>query len=306
MQNISHDCGYAQTEPALWVDRIFPADTTDKPPLVLVHGGGHTGSCYLQKLNGENGWAQKFAALGYPVHVIDWPGMGRSGRVDYTDLTGEFVCKTIGAFIETLSEPCVLLTHSMSGAYGWRLVQNFGRRIKVVVGVAPSPPGNIQDEPEILEEGDGYVVVRRGAFERRVDLEKPTPFNVDLVENKMIGDGDRFPREFTDAYKACLTGTPPRLAYERANIGGSQLKITNTAPFTEKPILVVTADHDCDHTQEIDGAVASWLREIGAVVQFCYLPDEGIVGNGHMMMLEKNSDEIAELIAQWLEKTLAD
>ena len=305
MQNISHSCGYAATDPALWVDYLVPTEETTKPPLVLLHGGGHTGSCYLQKPDGGEGWAQHFAALGYPVHVIDWPGMGRSGCVPYPDLTGDFVCKTIGAFIETLPQPCVLLTHSMSGAYGWRLVQNFGRRIKAVIGVAPSPPGNIQDEPEILEQSDRYVVVQRGAFQRRVDLEEPTPFSDDLIHNKLIGDGDKFPRDYTDAYSASLTGTPPRLSYERGNIAGSQLKVTNTAPFTNKPILVVTADHDRDHTRDIDGAVADWLREIGAVAEFCYLPDRGISGNGHMMMLEQNSDEIAELIAGWIDTAIA-
>jgi hypothetical protein len=30
----------------------------------------------------------------------------------------------------------------------------------------------------------------------------------------------------------------------------------------------------------------------------------GIRGNGHMMMLEKNNREIAQAMAQWLQKTL--
>ncbi|MBK19447.1 MAG: hypothetical protein CMM52_11495 [Rhodospirillaceae bacterium] len=306
MTEVSVTAGFAKTTPALWVDRIIPIEPTEKPPLVLVHGGGHTGSCYLRKPNGDDGWAQRFAALGFPVHVVDWPGMGRSGRVEYADLTGELVCDTLGAFIETLPEPCVLLTHSMSGAYGWRLVQNFGRRIRAVIGVAPSPPGNIQNEPEILDEGEGFVVIRRGAFDRRVDLNEPTPFNDYLVENKIIGNGDKFPRLFVEAYKTTLTGTPPRLAYERGNISGSQLKITNTAPFTNKPILVVTADHDLDHTREIDGAIVDWLSEIGADAAFCYLPDRGIAGNGHMMMLEENSNEIADLIADWIDTAITN
>ena len=31
------------------------------------------------------------------------------------------------------------------------------------------------------------------------------------------------------------------------------------------------------------------------------LPDAGIHGNGHMMMLEKNSDAIAKAMADWLD-----
>ncbi len=38
---------------------------------------------------------------------------------------------------------------------------------------------------------------------------------------------------------------------------------------------------------------------------FIRLEDIGIRGNGHMMMLEKNSDEIAGVIEGWLKKALA-
>lgn len=34
---------------------------------------------------------------------------------------------------------------------------------------------------------------------------------------------------------------------------------------------------------------------------FCFLADRGIVGNGHMLMLEQNSDAIADIIVDWLE-----
>jgi hypothetical protein len=32
----------------------------------------------------------------------------------------------------------------------------------------------------------------------------------------------------------------------------------------------------------------------------------GIHGNGHMMMLEKNSDQIAEVMEQWVRKSIAE
>ena len=39
-------------------------------------------------------------------------------------------------------------------------------------------------------------------------------------------------------------------------------------------------------------------------VEFIKLADIGIKGNGHMMMMEKNSDQIARVIADWLDKTV--
>jgi hypothetical protein len=39
-------------------------------------------------------------------------------------------------------------------------------------------------------------------------------------------------------------------------------------------------------------------------VTFVKLADVGIRGNGHMMMMEKNSDVIAQFIVDWLDKAL--
>jgi hypothetical protein len=35
--------------------------------------------------------------------------------------------------------------------------------------------------------------------------------------------------------------------------------------------------------------------------EFIYLGDRGITGNGHMMMLEDNSDALAEQVLSWIE-----
>jgi hypothetical protein len=36
------------------------------------------------------------------------------------------------------------------------------------------------------------------------------------------------------------------------------------------------------------------------------LPTLGIKGNSHMMMMDRNSDQIAEVVAKWLEQSRAD
>jgi len=67
----------------------------------------------------------------------------------------------------------------------------------------------------------------------------------------------------------------------------SGVRITDPAPFRNKPALVISAQHDRDHTPDNDGALAAWLGDLGADATYWYLPDRGITGNGHMMMLEK-------------------
>ena len=54
-----------------------------------------------------------------------------------------------------------------------------------------------------------------------------------------------------------------------------------------------------------DPGTVKFLRQAGVDAQFIALADHGIFGNGHMMMLERNSDEIAALIARWLGENVA-
>jgi hypothetical protein len=46
--------------------------------------------------------------------------------------------------------------------------------------------------------------------------------------------------------------------------------------------------------------VVTWLNANGAKADFWFLADRGIVGNGHMLMLEDNSDAIADIMLEWL------
>jgi hypothetical protein len=48
--------------------------------------------------------------------------------------------------------------------------------------------------------------------------------------------------------------------------------------------------------------VARFLNQAGVPADLIRLPDVGIFGNGHMMMLERNSDQIARYLAGWLQK----
>ena len=48
----------------------------------------------------------------------------------------------------------------------------------------------------------------------------------------------------------------------------------------------------------------AWLNANGAKADFCFLAARGIVGNGHMLMLETNSDAIARIILDWLEAVM--
>ncbi len=289
----------------VYTDRLLPDPVGDKLPVVMIHGGGHSGACYLLTADNRPGWACRFAGTGYPVWLPDWPGCGRSGDVPFAELTGERVCAVLGAVLaaaaaESPTGRVVMMTHSMSGALGWKLVERNRPLIEKVVAVAPGPPGNIQAAANVIEETDDEVVVESFGMTRRLSRDRVYAGGLEFVTHKLIGKSTRFPDGVLDMYAGQVAGVPPRLLMERQNIRGSQLKVEDMSAFDGLPVLVFTGELDTDHPKDIDGAVVDWLTAAGAQADFCWLPDHGVNGNGHMLMMEENSDELADMIIDWV------
>jgi hypothetical protein len=53
-----------------------------------------------------------------------------------------------------------------------------------------------------------------------------------------------------------------------------------------------------------DHCTSQFLTETGVPNDFVRLPERGIRGNGHMMMLEKNNLEIAALLEGWTRESI--
>lgn len=296
-----HRTGFVGSS-AVYYEEFAPLESRARATVVMIHGGAHSGSCFQRTACGEPGWAYRFAERGYRVIVPDWPGIARSGYVAPEALSGEAVVRGLGTLVESLDTPVTLLTHSMSGCYGWSLLERYRERIARVIGVAPSPPGNIQREPEIVRETDDEIEVQ--SRELRVRVPKRSPFIPDraFVEKKLVGESRFFPRQLLAEYTASLIPIPQRLLAERQNIRGTQLRIGDPRRLAGKPVFVITGTEDVDHRRSIDEPIVTWLNESGARAEFCYLGDVGIAGNGHMLMLEENSNQIADVILDWLEQ----
>ncbi len=294
--------GVTTAAPSVYYDLFEPVEPSPKPTMLCVHGGAHTGQCFGRTPDGRPGWAARFAEWGHTVYVPDWPGCGRSAYLPMEEMSGEVVCAGVAGLLETMGRPVVLMTHSMSGAYGWRLLERHGDRIAAVVAVAPGPPGNIQPEPVVLARGGDFIEVRGGALTWRLPLKTWMVPSEAFILDKLLGRSTRFPRHALAAYRNTLHAIAPRIICQRQNVDGSQLRVADARGYQGKPVLIVTGEFDTDHPREIDGAVAAWLREQGAVVDYWFLPDLGVGGNGHMLMCEENSDAIARRILGWIEQ----
>jgi len=211
------------------------------------------------------------------------------------------VVEGLGALVRSLGAPVVLLTHSMSGCYGWRLLELHGDIIDRLVGVTPGPPGNIQKAAPVYAETEHEIETEASGQRVRIDKSAPVVPTRDFVERKLIGASRYFPRERIAGYAASLRPIPPNILLERQNVHGRQVRVSDPAKLAGKCVLVITGTDDLDHAREVDGAIVTWLNANGARADFCFLADRGIVGNGHMLMLEENSDEIAAIILDWLD-----
>ena len=298
---LTHETGLTTAALPVYFETFAPMAATGKPVVVMVHGGAHSGACYQRTADGRPGWAYRFAERGYRVVVPDWPGTGRSGYIPLAQLDGATVVEGLGALIRSLGAPVILLTHSMSGCYGWRLLELHGDVVDIVVGVAPAPPGNIQKTAPVHAETETLIETEAFGGRVRVDKTAPVVASRDFVERKLVGESRYFPRDRLDDYAGSLRPIPPKLWLERQNVHGSQISVSDPRKLRGKRIFVITGTEDLDHSREVDGAIVAWLEEQGAKADFCFLADRGIVGNGHMLMLEGNSDEIAGIILDWLE-----
>jgi len=322
----------------MYVQYQVPAQQTQLYPVVMIHGGGQTGVNFLGTPDGRRGWADYFVANGYVVYVVDQPGRGRSGffgaaygesairgpasvserftaperaklwpqaglhtqwpaandggvpgdavfdqffatQVEsMNDVgAGEQMMREAGTALLDRIGPAILLTHSQSGPFGWTIADSRPKLVKAILSVEPNgapvyeikftgPPDYFEDEKLTRPWGITRNALTFAPAAARAEDMKFTR------QEKPDGDG----------LVCCWLQTEP--ARQLPNLKGI-------------PILIVTAE--ASYHAPYDHCTSLFLKQAGVEHTFVRLADVGIRGNGHMVMLEKNSLEIAAYLDQW-------
>ena len=73
-------------------------------------------------------------------------------------------------------------------------------------------------------------------------------------------------------------------------------KLTSLAGI---PILILVAE--ASYHASYDHCTSAFLTQAGVPHYYVALADVGLEGNGHMVMLEENNHEAADVMLQWLE-----
>ena len=315
----------------MYVRYQVPASRRHALPLAMVHGGGGQGLDYLGTPDGRPGWASFFLRQGYAVYVVDRTAHGRSPS--HPDLQGKqgmppsyeamlrrFVAPEAdpGAYpqarlhtqwpggaeigdgvldqfmagqgppIDDLARvhadmrrcaaalldrigPAVLVTHSAGGPFGWLAADERPSLVRAIVAVEPQGPA--------FTEGPGGVL-SWGLTASPMAFDPPAGRPEELARAVRAA-----PRP---ELRECLVQAEP--ARQLPNLRGV-------------PVAVVTAE--ASWKAQLDHGTVDFLRQAGVSVEHLRLEEHGLHGNGHMMMLERNSDEVAGLLAGWIERATA-
>jgi hypothetical protein len=265
----------------MYVQYFIPANQRGSLPLLMWHGGGLTGVTYETTPDGREGWLNYFVKQGWAVYNSDAVERGRSGWAMYPDVFA--------------GEPVFLTKENPFERF--RIGQGAGSYNKDVARMRPMPGGQFP-----LEGYDNFTkqVVPRWTTTDQATLaaylelvDKVCPCVV-LIHSQAGLFGTLVAEARPDKVKALVLVEP-------ATAGKDAPQLRNT------PVLAVYGDY-IEQDSRWPGIRAvgykyyDAVRAAGGRVDVINLPQAGIRGNSHMMMMEKNNLEVAGVIQKWLEE----
>jgi pimeloyl-ACP methyl ester carboxylesterase len=316
----------------MYVEVLKPQRVARKYPLVLFHGASQTATNWINTPDGRPGWADYFLAQGYTVYMVDQPARGRStwhpvvngGLTIFpaNEVERRFTASEIGGYwpqakkhtqwpgatenkgrrgdpafdafyasqVEGLASnaetqtlvqdagvalidkigPAIVLTHSQAGPFGWLIADRRPQQVKGIVAVEPSGPP-FQN-----------AVVNEDPARAWGIADIPLAYDPPILAPTQLKTAKQSAPEAADLAACVSQADPPH-------------KLKNLAGI---PVVIVTAESS--YHAPYDHCTSKFLTQAGVKNTHLRLENEGIHGNGHMMMLEKNSNEVAAAIQKWI------
>jgi pimeloyl-ACP methyl ester carboxylesterase len=264
----------------MYTQYFLPKTRKGKYPLLMWHGGGLTGVTYESTPDGRDGWLNFFIRKGWDTYVSDAVERGRSGF----------------ASPDVWSDAPIFL--------------------------------NYQDPYERFRIGAGEGSWNADPAKRR--LLSGNQFPVDAYDNYMRQSVPRWlstDKAVTAAYEALVDKLCPCVLLVHSQSGQFALRVAEVKPDKIKaivaiepagsgpvakaaavkniPVLAIFGDYVDQHprwalAKKLFNEYGAAVKAAGGSYELVMLPDIGIKGNSHMLMQDKNSDQIAEVIQKWL------
>jgi pimeloyl-ACP methyl ester carboxylesterase len=324
----------------MYAEFWIPETLRQPYPIVMIHGGSQTGTNFTGTPDGREGWAQYFLRRGHAVYVVDqvargrsahfsqsqgpvaegnltrteqrfvapsrfnlwpqaakhtqWPGSGKPGdpafdafyATQFPSLISypkqQEINRDAGIALLDKIGPAILLTHSQSGAFQWPIADARPNLVKAMVSVEPNGPPVFESD-------------FRGAPDWFADIGKKKTWG--LGETPLTYDPPLKPGDELSFVQQEKPDAPDLVrCWEQSEPARKLPKLAGI------PILIMIAE--ASYHAAYDHCTANYLTQAGVRNTMIRLESRGIRGNGHMMMLEKNSDDIAAVILEWIEATI--
>jgi pimeloyl-ACP methyl ester carboxylesterase len=320
---------------SMYVNYIIPYTVTHPYPIVLIHGGVGTGQAFLSTPDGRTGWAQDFANAGFAVYVVDQPARGRS--IYQQPLDGTVSSNTVLQMEETFTAtqdfdlwPQAHL-HTQwpgSGLQGDATFDSFMRGTNGSI-TGPEEQLNVDSGQALIDRIGPAIVLGRSQsgvypfhyadsnphmIKAMIDIEGAAPAfdcpgsfgcqsysgnpstltplwgvtNTPITYSPPITD----PSQLVRVAEAEPAGPNEGHCWKQ---GGTIHKLPNLIGI---PTMVMVSQSSFAEQTEV--CMHRFLEQAGVANDFVRLQDYGIYGNGHLMNVEKNSDQIAQFLIDWL------
>ncbi len=253
-----------------------------KYPLLMWHGGGLAGVTFETKPDGQPGWESYFLKAGHDVFVSDAMERGRASWSRYPE-----VFKS-EPFFRTKKEAWELFRIGENGSY----VTNAAERKAL-----PGTQFPVQAFDQFVKQSIPRWSTNDAGIQAAYDayVEKACPCVI-LVHSQGGNFAFNSALKYPDKVKAIV-------AVETS--GSPDPDKTDFAKLKGIPMLWVWGDN-LDKYPFWGPIVARQekfrnnLAQAGGIADKIALPDAGLKGNSHMLMMDRNSDDSAALIQQWL------
>jgi pimeloyl-ACP methyl ester carboxylesterase len=258
-----------------YVQYFLPAQQRGLP-VVLVHGGGLTGSCWDGTPDGRPGWAWRFLGRGHPVYVIDNVERGRAG---WNTLAGV----TVGQDPQVRPDEEAWTVYRIGPADGFTERRAYpGGRF---------PVGHFAEAcrqivPRWLTTTGAHIAALEALFERLGRC---------LVVAHSQGGG----------IAAHAAARQPGRVAALALLEPHSLPGRGDGDIAAAPQLIVAGDF-IGAAPVYHGLSETWRGYLDTVTRaggrgdYYDLPALGHPGNSHMLMMDENSDAVADIVAGWL------
>jgi pimeloyl-ACP methyl ester carboxylesterase len=254
--------------------------------LVLVHGCCLTGKTWETTPDGRMGWDDYFVHKGYPTYVVDQPSRGRSAG-EMAAVNGVKQGQRSADQLPTVTEA------SHEGA--WTIFRFGPEYPKTFAGVQFPIESVGEFWKQMVPDWNQSLPTPNPTVAALSELARRLERTV-LISHSQSG---RFPFFAAEANPAGISGI---ISIEP---GGCPSATGDMKPYLGIPALVVFGDYIdqsprwTPRLKDCRDFVAA-AKRAGASVELLVLPEEGIHGNTHMLMQDRNNLEIADRLLTWI------